>query len=63
MADKKKSLRIIQGNREALEVEKANEIIKALVIDKDRDTAFQIADSLTPKGALTLAADNQRKPK
>lgn len=63
MTDKKKSLKIIQGNREALEVEKANEIIKALVIDKDRDTAFQIADSLTPKGALTLAADNQRKPK
>ncbi|HDY85975.1 MAG TPA: hypothetical protein ENI26_08255 [Methylophaga aminisulfidivorans] len=63
MADTKKPLKIIQGDRETLEVKKANEILKALLVDKDRDTAFQIAESLTPKGALTLAEDNQRKPK
>ena len=55
MAEKKKTLNVIHGGREALEVQKAN--------DKDRETAFQIAESLTPKGALTLAADNQQKPK
>tara|TARA_R100000306_G_scaffold59732_1_gene59042 strand:+ start:300 stop:491 length:192 start_codon:yes stop_codon:yes gene_type:complete len=63
MAEKKKTLNIIHGGREALEVQKANEILKALLVDKDRETAFQIAESLTPKGALTLAADNQQKPK
>ena len=63
MAEKKKTLKVIHGGREALEVQKANEILKALLVDKNRDTAFQIAESLTPQGALTLAADKQQKPK
>lgn len=63
MAEKKKTLKVIHGGREALEVQKANEILKALLVDKDRDTAFQIADSLMPRGTLALTADKQRKPK
>jgi hypothetical protein len=63
MAEKKKTLKVIHGGREALEVQKANEILKALLVDKDRETAFQIADTLTPRGELTLTADKQRKPK
>lgn len=62
MADKKKSLKVVQGGREALEAEKAQEIIKALVVDNDRETAFKIADTLTPRGELTLSAVKQRKP-
>ena len=45
MADTKKPLKIIQGDRETLEVKKANEILTALLVDKDRDTDFQIAKS------------------
>lgn len=63
MAEKMKTLKVIHGGREDLEVQKANEILKALLVDKDRDTAFQIAESLKPRGALALTADKQRKPK
>ncbi|MCB2426123.1 MULTISPECIES: hypothetical protein [Methylophaga] len=63
MAEKKKTLKVIHGGREDLEVQKANEILKALLVDKDRDTAFQIAESLKPRGALALTADKQRKSK
>ena len=63
MAEKKKTLKVIYGGREALEVQKANEILNALLVDKNRDTAFQIAESLKPRGALALTADKQRKPK
>lgn len=63
MTEADKNLKVIQGGREELEVQKANEILQALLVDNDKDTARQIAESLTPRGTLTLAADNQRKPK
>ena len=63
MAEKKKTLKVIHGGREALEVQKANEILNALLVDKNRDTAFQIADTLSPRGGTTLSAVKQRKPK
>lgn len=62
MADKKKSLKVVQGGREAHEAQKAQEIVKALLVDKDRETAFQIADTLARRGELTLSAVKQRKP-
>ena len=63
MAENKETLKVIHGGREELEVQKANEILKALLVDKDRDTAFQIAESLAPRGELALTANKQRKPK
>ena len=61
MADKK-TLKVIHGGREELEVQKAKEILQALLVDKDRDTAFEIAETLKPRGALALTANKQRKP-
>ena len=63
MAENTETLKVIHGGREELEVQKANEILKALLVDKDRDTAFQIAESLAPRGELALTANKQRKPK
>jgi len=59
MTDKK--LSVIDGNREALEQEKAEEIIKALLVDKDRDAAYRIADELAPRGGQNLSVVKQRK--
>jgi len=42
MAEKKKTLDVIHGGREALEVQKANEILKALLVDKDRELPFRL---------------------
>ena len=60
MTDKKFS--VIDGNREALEKEKAEEIVKALLIDKDRDAACEIAEKLKPRGVSDLTVVKQKKP-
>lgn len=50
-----KELRVIDGDRETLEQQKAEEIIKALLMDKDRETAYKIANELKPRGASILS--------
>ena len=60
MTDKK--LSVVEGNREALEKKKAEEILKALLVDKNRDAAFEIAEELAPRGELSIAEVKQRKP-
>lgn len=59
MTDKK--LSVIDGNREALEKEKADEIVKALLVDKDRDAALEIAEKLKPRGVSALTVVKQGK--
>lgn len=60
MTDKK--LSVIEGDREALEKQKAEDILKALLVDKDRDAAFEIAEELAPRGGQNLSVVKQRKP-
>lgn len=61
MADKENTLKVIHGRRNACEVQKADAILKALLVDKDRDTAFQIAETLTPRGGLTLVSNTSQR--
>ena len=59
MSDKK--LSVINGDREAYEVEKAQEILQALLVENNREAAFKIAEELAPRGALAIAGGKQQK--
>lgn len=61
MAENETKLTVIHGGREELEAQKANDILKALLVDKDREMAFQIADSLAPRGELALTANKKQE--